>query len=400
MSARERGCRAAPGPCCSPRGRRAQRVSGGQHDRHRDDHRRRHRRPRLSRARRRGEARRARLARVLARHARRHGRRSSCAQHGVEFEGVGVRRRPRQGFEDRSSLGPFALVGACWQSRRIIRRRAPDVVLGFGGFASLPGALDGRRRREAAACCTMQNAVAGLCQSRARLRRRSHPDWAFPTRSRGRPSSKVEWVGNPVRDAFGRVPPPEVRFAGRTGPLCAARRRRQPRRRGAQSLRCRRRSRCCRTPVRPRVVHQAGARHVDALRAAYARSGRRRASASRSSTTWRARYAEADLVVCRGRRHRRSAELAAVGVGGDHRSAARRDRRRAERERAASWSHAGAARDDAAARSSRPKRLAARIARCTRESLLAMAVAARKVARPDAAERVGRCVHRARGRGR
>jgi UDP-N-acetylglucosamine--N-acetylmuramyl-(pentapeptide) pyrophosphoryl-undecaprenol N-acetylglucosamine transferase len=35
-----------------------------------------------------------------------------------------------------------------------------------------------------------------------------------------------------------------------------------------------------------------------------------------------------------------------------------------------------------------PEALAARIEACTRQSLLAMAVAARKVARPDAAERV------------
>ena len=44
-------------------------------------------------------------------------------QHGVSFEGVsfgGVRGKGLRQFV----LGPFALAGACWQSRGIIRRRA------------------------------------------------------------------------------------------------------------------------------------------------------------------------------------------------------------------------------------------------------------------------------------
>ena len=81
-------------------------------------------------------------------------------EHGVEFEGirfVGVRGKGLQ----RLLLGPFALLNACRQSLSIIRRRAPDVVLGFGGFASFPGALMG------VACgkplvIHEANAVAGL----------------------------------------------------------------------------------------------------------------------------------------------------------------------------------------------------------------------------------------------
>jgi len=62
-------------------------------------------------------------------------------QHGVAFEGVsfgGVRGKGLRQFV----LRPLRRLRAqCWQSRGIIRRRAPDVVLGFGGFASFPGAL-------------------------------------------------------------------------------------------------------------------------------------------------------------------------------------------------------------------------------------------------------------------
>ncbi|PCI18797.1 MAG: undecaprenyldiphospho-muramoylpentapeptide beta-N-acetylglucosaminyltransferase [Piscirickettsiaceae bacterium] len=38
-------------------------------------------------------------------------------------------------------LAPLMLIKACWQASAIIRKRQPDVVLGFGGFASGPGGL-------------------------------------------------------------------------------------------------------------------------------------------------------------------------------------------------------------------------------------------------------------------
>jgi len=63
-------------------------------------------------------------------------------KHAIEFEGVpfaGVRGKGLKTL----LLGPYALLAACLASLRIMRRRAPDVVLGFGGFASFPGALMG-----------------------------------------------------------------------------------------------------------------------------------------------------------------------------------------------------------------------------------------------------------------
>lgn len=36
---------------------------------------------------------------------------------------------------------PFMLLRACWQARKFLRRRKPDVVLGMGGFAAGPGGL-------------------------------------------------------------------------------------------------------------------------------------------------------------------------------------------------------------------------------------------------------------------
>src|SRR5919197_1153267 len=63
-------------------------------------------------------------------------------QHGVEFESVTFRGVRGKGV--RTLLfGPAALLLACIDSLRVIRRRRPHVVIGFGGFASFPGALMG-----------------------------------------------------------------------------------------------------------------------------------------------------------------------------------------------------------------------------------------------------------------
>jgi UDP-N-acetylglucosamine--N-acetylmuramyl-(pentapeptide) pyrophosphoryl-undecaprenol N-acetylglucosamine transferase len=137
-------------------------------------------------------------------------------QHGIDFESVtfgGIRGKGLRQFV----VGPFALLAALWQSVRIIRRRAPDVVLGFGGFASFPGALAG------IACAKPlvlhdANAIAGLA-NRVLAYGADRILSGFPGTFRGRRAAKAEWVGNPLRDAIAALPPPEQRFAGRSGPL-------------------------------------------------------------------------------------------------------------------------------------------------------------------------------------
>lgn len=301
-------------------------------------------------------------------------------QHGLPFEGVAFGGVRGKGVR-QLVLGPFALARACWQSRGIIRRRAPDVVLGFGGFASFPGALMGVAAAKPLVLHE-QNAVAGLA-NRVLAYGADRILTGFPGAFAARPSRKADWVGNPVRDAFARIAPPDERFAGRAGPLrllvvggslgAAGLNERVPK---ALALMPR--------EARPRVVHQAGERHVDALRAAY-RAADVDAECVAFIDDIAARYAEADLVVCRGGATT-VAELAAVGVGAivvplpgaiaDEQSA-----------NARFLADAGAAVMVPQAALT-PAALAERIAACTRESLLAMARAARKVARPDAADRV------------
>jgi UDP-N-acetylglucosamine--N-acetylmuramyl-(pentapeptide) pyrophosphoryl-undecaprenol N-acetylglucosamine transferase len=137
-------------------------------------------------------------------------------EHGFDFEAIrfaGIRGKGVQ----RLLLGPFALLAAFWQSLRIIRRRAPDVVLGLGGFASFPGALMG------VACARPlvihdANAVAGLA-NRILAYGADRILLGFPDAFSGRHAAKVEWVGNPVREEIAAIAPPEARFHGRTGVL-------------------------------------------------------------------------------------------------------------------------------------------------------------------------------------
>src|ERR1700681_4046512 len=133
-------------------------------------------------------------------------------QQGVEFEGIrfaGVRGKGVR----RLLLGPFALLYAFRQSLSIIHRRAPDVILGFGGFASFPGALMG------VACGKPlgihdANALAGLA-NRTPAYGAARVLLGFPGAFWGRHAAKAEWVGNPVREDIAAAPPPEERFLGR-----------------------------------------------------------------------------------------------------------------------------------------------------------------------------------------
>ncbi len=142
--------------------------------------------------------------------------------------------------------------------------------------------------------------------------------------------------------------------------------------------------------MRPRVVHQAGAKHIDALKANYAAAG---FSAEDDVQLvpfiddMASAYAAADLVICRSGAMTVS-EIAAVGVAAlfvpfpfavdDHQTT-----------NAAFLANAGAAhliqqRDLSA------EKLAGWLREQTRETLASMAVKARALAKPDAAERVGR----------
>jgi len=301
-------------------------------------------------------------------------------EHGVEFEGLSFRGVRGKGL--RTLLfGPYALLAACIDSLSIMRRRQPSVVLGFGGFASFPGALMGVATGRPLVLHDA-NAVAGLA-NRVLAYGADRILLGFPNALAGRHAKKSAWVGNPLRDSIAQLPPPAERFAGRTGPL-----------RllvvggslGAQALNERLPAALARIgeAARPQVVHQSGAKHLEQLREAY-RSANVDAECVAFIDDMAARYAWADLVVCRGGAVT-IAELAAVGLGGIvvPLPGAIADEQTANADFLAAAGAAHRIAQDALT----PERLATLLERMTRQQALAMANAARNLGRPDAADRV------------
>src|SRR5207249_200169 len=199
----------------------------------------------------------------------------------------------------------------------------------------------------------------------------------------GSQAKHAAWVGNPLRDDIVAVAPPSQRFADRTGPL-----------RvlvvggslGAAALNDA-------IPLalakiaqerRPSVVHQTGEQHIAAVCEAYARAGVT-AECVPFIDDMAARYAWADLVVCRGGALT-VAELAAVGLGAVivPLPGAIADEQTAN---ADFLVKAGAAVRIAQSELT-PERLASLIRGMSRERALVMASAAYGVGRRDAADRV------------
>jgi UDP-N-acetylglucosamine--N-acetylmuramyl-(pentapeptide) pyrophosphoryl-undecaprenol N-acetylglucosamine transferase len=140
---------------------------------------------------------------------------SRNAQHQVLFvgtrRGVEVKAVPQAGFAleciDVGGLKGTGLTGwviglsriprAVWQSRRILKRFSPDVVLGVGGYASGPVILAALWLRVPTAIME-QNALPGLTNKvLGRVARRAFV--SFPESVRYFSPSKTLITGNPVR---------------------------------------------------------------------------------------------------------------------------------------------------------------------------------------------------------
>jgi UDP-N-acetylglucosamine--N-acetylmuramyl-(pentapeptide) pyrophosphoryl-undecaprenol N-acetylglucosamine transferase len=204
----------------------------------------------------------------------------------------------------RKLMLPVNLVKGFWQARREIKKIQPDVVLGFGGFITFPGgmmaALSG-----IPVVLHEQNSVAGLA-NRVLARFAKRILTGFPdVLPRG------EWVGNPVRQEIAQLPSPEARMAGRSGPLQILV---VGGSLGAQALNESLPLALAQIPAaeRPQVVHQSGEKHIEGLRAFYAKAGVD-GELLPFIEDMAAAYGKADLVICRAGALT-IAELAAAGV--------------------------------------------------------------------------------------
>ena len=185
-------------------------------------------------------------------------------------------------------LLPTNLLLSFWESARHIRQVKPNVVLGLGGYVAFPGGMMASLLNRPLALHE-QNAIPGLA-NRVLARLSDKVMVAFPEALQG-----AEWTGNPVRREIAALPSPQARYAGRDGPL-----------RllvvggslGAQALNEALPKALALLPQKPRVVHQAGERHLETLNANYRAAGVEGELVAFIDDMAR-RYAEADLVICR-----------------------------------------------------------------------------------------------------
>lgn len=273
-------------------------------------------------------------------------------------------------------LLPVKLLRAFWQSLQVVRRVRPNVVVGLGGYITFPGGMMSVLLGKPLVLHE-QNSVAGMANKvLAGVADRVYS--AFPQAMK-----KAQWVGNPLREDFLRQPPPEQRFAGRSGPLKLLV---VGGSLGAKALNDIVPQALARIPEgsRPLVVHQSGAKQIDELHANYAKAGVQADLTPFIDNTASA-FAEADLVICRAGASTVT-EIAAVGTPAvfvpfphavdDHQTT----NARFLVDAGGGWLVPQA--------ELTPDKLAAMMASLTREQLLQRAVAARKLAKTQATEQV------------
>jgi UDP-N-acetylglucosamine--N-acetylmuramyl-(pentapeptide) pyrophosphoryl-undecaprenol N-acetylglucosamine transferase len=233
-------------------------------------------------------------------------------------EGMEARLVPQHGFEMvwvrfgalrgkgilRKLLLPFNLLRGFWQAQKAIRQVQPNVVLGMGGYITFPGGMMAALLGKPLVVHE-QNSVAGLA-NRVLAGVADRIATGFPE-----VLAKGVWAGNPVRPEIAKMAPPAERFAGRDGALhllvigCSL---------GAQAPNemVPQAMALLGENELPQIVHQAGEKHIEALKANYAAVGVPAHCVSFIEDMAGA-YEWADLVVCRSGALT-VAELAAAGV--------------------------------------------------------------------------------------
>lgn len=207
-----------------------------------------------------------------------------------------------------SVTGGLKLVLSFWRCFQFLGQRKPDIVLGMGGYVTVPGGLMARLR---GIPLVLVNADAAMLLSTRLLARFAQRVlFGFPA-DRVEASKKMQVTGNPVRQEICSLPNPAERFAGRTGPLRILV---MGGSLGAKVLNDTLPAALAMLPTeeRPIVTHQSGKQHVDALQAAY-KKAQVEAGVVAFIDDMPDRYAKADLVICRAGAITVS-ELTAAGV--------------------------------------------------------------------------------------
>ena len=319
------------------------------------------------------------------------GTRVGMERHLVEPRGIAFDAIDFSGLRGKGVktllLGGFTLLRALWQSRALIRARKPRVMFSTGGYVAVPAGMAASTM--GVPLVLLNSDAAPLMSTRMLKSLASAVLCGFDGAAAKAAGDKGLVTGNPVRAEIARIAPPEQRYAGRSGPL-----------RllviggslGAQVLNenVPRALALFSSDLRAKVVHQCGAGHVDSVRALYREVGVD-AEVVAFIDNMPDRYAKADVVVCRAGAITVS-ELAAAGVASVlvPLVVSTTSHQRANAEFMAA--------NDAAIHLPQSelnaRGLADLLSSLTRDRLLAMAVAARSIGKPDATKTVAAVIEK------
>ncbi len=214
---------------------------------------------------------------------------------------------------------PWMLARAVMQALKIFRRIRPQAAISFGGFAAGPGGIAATLLR-VPLYVHEQNQIPGITNRvLAKFARRVL--CGFP-RSFSKPDRRMDYIGNPVRADIIAIEAPSMRFQDRSGALrllCLGGSL------GAKALNELLPKALALMPetTRPLVRHQAGAKLLEAARSSYLQAGLDTAQVSPQGDTkiqlvpfisdMADAYRWADVVICRAGALT-IAELAAAGA--------------------------------------------------------------------------------------
>lgn len=302
-------------------------------------------------------------------------------KYDVPIETVAMKGVRGKGVLRKLSL-PFMLVKAVLSARKIIKKHNIAAVIGFGGYASFPGGF-AAKVSGIPVIIHEQNAIAGLV-NKTLAKVATKVLFAFPGVF---PENKEGLVGNPVREDIANLSSPQERFANRVGPLkilvvggsLGARALNETIPEALALLK---------EEKQFEITHQSGKNSVEALKERYKKHNIV-ANCVEFIDEMPSEYAKADIIICRAGALTIS-ELAACGLGSilipfpfavdDHQAAN------------AQYLVKGEAAIFMRQESLTAATLAQELKQLDREKCLALAINARKLGLPDAADKVAQAV--------
>lgn len=213
--------------------------------------------------------------------------------HGIEMDGIDFAGLRGKGLAHMLKGSVHLLTGfmACLG---IMKRRKPDLVVGMGGYVTVPG---GMAARVLGIPVVLVNADARLLLSNKTLASAArHVLFGFPG-DYGNLATKAVCTGNPVRQEIRNLSAPEYRYAQRQGGLKIMV--------VGGSLGAKVLNDCLPAAMallpfdtRPVLLHQTGRQHIAEVRQQY-RKMQVHAEVVDFIDDMAARYADVDLVICR-----------------------------------------------------------------------------------------------------